>query len=151
MINSYALISALQNFMHERGVVVEHLTADPMVHLMMDWYRLVPLELLKGVSSTEALVYRYGGWSEGCATGFRFSLLRRVTEASAEGEHTEWFAGITLLFDPSGYADVPPLDIASSDWTSLEAFMATIEDSAIYRKLASATPMSVLLESGGLR
>jgi hypothetical protein len=145
------LLSALQNFLHERSVDIEHLTADPMVHLMMDWYRLVPLELLKDVSSTEALVYRYGGWSEGCATGFRFSLLRRVTEAHANGEHTEWFAGITLLFEPSGYADVTPLDIASSDSKALDAFLATIEASPVYRKLASTTPMGVLLESGGLR
>jgi hypothetical protein len=151
VINSYSLLGALQNFLHSRGVDVEHLTADPMVRLMLDWYRVEPLSLLKDASATEALVFRYGGWSEGCATGFRFSLLRRVAQPAADGTPTEWYAGITLMFEPSGRADLPPIDIVSSQSASLDAFLAQIEASPAYRQVAQATPMSVLLESGGVR
>src|SRR4249920_3415852 len=108
MWSSYSLMAALQSFLRERGVEVDRLTADPMVGLMIDWFRLVPLDLLDRSPSADALVYRYGGWSEGCATGFNFSLLRRVTESSASGGDTDWFAGITLMFEPSFYADLAP-------------------------------------------
>ena len=151
MANSYSLLAALQNFLHQRGVEIEGLTADPMVRLMIDWFRLVPLDLLKGPSTAEALVFRYGGWSEGCATGFRFSLLRRITEPGTDGADTDWFAGITLMFEPSRYADLTPFDTASSDWKSLDAFLAAVESSPAYNTLAGVQPMTVLLESGGLR
>jgi hypothetical protein len=96
-------------------------------------------------------VHRSGGWSEGCATGFKFSLLRRVTANGVDGAITDWFAGITLMFEPSRYASLPALDIVSSDWQSLDAFVHAIESSAAFRLLTSAAPMSVMVESGGVR
>lgn len=149
--NSYSLLSALQRFLSERGVEVERLTVDPMVGLIIDWYRLVPIDVLERTASADVLVYRYGGWSEGCATGFNFSLLRRVTERSASGSDTQWFAGITLMFEPSLYARLAPFTTISSDWRSIDAFLHAIESSEAFRVLAAATPMTVLVESGGLR
>jgi hypothetical protein len=99
----------------QRGVEVDGLTADPMVRLMIDWFRLVPIDQLERKASADVLVYRYGGWSEGCATGFNFSLLRRVTENSAGGGDTDWFAGITLMFEPSLYDSLAPFTTVSSD------------------------------------
>jgi hypothetical protein len=151
MVNSYSLLGALQGFLRKRGVDVEHLTVDPMVRLMVDWFRLVPINLVERPLSADALVYRYGGWSEGCATGFRFSLLRRITEGNAGEDDTDWFAGITLLFEPSRYAELAPVYAVSSDWKSIEAFLQVIESSPAFMALASATPMGVLVESGGLR
>jgi|SRR5689334_8673480 len=151
MMNSYSLLSALQNFVHARGVDVEHLTADAMVRLMLDWYRLESLSLLKDAAAEEALVFRSGGWSEGCATAYRFSVLRRLTQRAADDTSVEWFAGITLMFEPSGRAELAASDISSSQSASLEAFLERIEASPAYRQVAQATPMSVLLESGGLR
>ena len=148
--NSYSLLAALQNFLKQRGVEVDHLRAEPMVRLMVDWFRLVPVDRLERRTSADALLYRYGGWSEGCATGFRFSLLRRITETNAEGD-TDWFAGISLVFEPSRYADLPAFDTISSDWKSIDAFLHAIESSSAYQALAQATPVSVLLETGGLR
>jgi hypothetical protein len=149
-LNSYSLLTELQTFLHERDVDADRLTAEPMVALMIDWFRLVPIDRLERAASADALVYRYGGWSEGCATGFRFSVLRRITEHRT-GADTDWYAGITLLFEPSRYADLSPFDTVSSDWKSIDAFLHAIESSAAFKALSAATPMSVLLESGGLR
>lgn len=151
IVNSYLLLGALQSFLHQQRVDVDRLTADPMMRVMVDWFRLVPLDLLERAPVADALVYRYGGWSEGCATGFKLSLLRRITDDNAGGAQTDWFAGITLMFEPSRYADLAPLDLVSSDWQSLDAFMRAIESSQAFRVLAPATPMGVMLESGGLR
>jgi hypothetical protein len=150
MVNSYTLLSALQNFLHQRGVEADRLTVDSMVRLMIDWFRLVPIDMLERTSSADALVYRYGGWSEGCATGFNFSLLRRVTETNANGD-TDWFAGITLMFEPSLYSELAPFNTASSDWQSIEAFLHAVESSPAFNALVAAKPMTVLVESGGLR
>jgi hypothetical protein len=151
MLNSYILLGALQSFLHQRGVEVERLTADQMVPLMIDWFRLVPVDTLGRTATADALVYRYGGWSEGCATGFRLSLLRRVTEPAADGGNTDWFAGITLMFEPSRFAILAPFDAASVDWKSIDAFLHAIESSEAFKLLATVTPMTALLESGGLR
>ena len=151
MLNSYDLIAALQSFLHQRGVEVERLTADPMVRLMIDWFRLVPIDLLERASSADVLVYRYGGWSEGCVTGFNFSLLRRITVSDASGGDTDWLAGITLMFEPSFYANLAPFNTVSSDWKSIDAFLRAIESSPAFAALAAARPMTVLIESGGLR
>jgi hypothetical protein len=151
MVNSYSLLSALQSFLRERNIDVQRLTADSMVTSMIDWFRLVPLDLMKDASSTDVLVHRYGGWSEGCATGFRFSVLRRITERNAKEGDTEWVAGITLIFEPSRYADLAPLIIVSSDWQSIDGFLHAIESSPAYKMLVAEPPMSVALESGGLR
>ena len=99
----------------------------------------------------DALVYRYGGWSEGCATAFKLSLLRRVTGHNAIGADPDRFAGITLMFEPSGHADLMPFTAVSSDWKSIEAFQEAIENSPAFKELAVATPMAVLVESGGVR
>jgi hypothetical protein len=77
-------------------------------------------------------------------------VLRRITQSDAAGD-TDWFAGITLMFEPSRYADLPAFDTVSSDWKSVDAFLHAIESSAAYQALAAVTPMTVLLESGGLR
>jgi hypothetical protein len=151
MLNSYILLGALQSFLHQRDVEVERLTADQMVPLMFDWFRLVPVDTLDRTSTADALVYRYGGWSEGCATGFRLSLLRRVTEPAADNGNTDWYAGITLMFEPSRYAALVPFATASPDWKSIDAFLHAIEGSEAFKLLATATPMTALLESGGLR
>jgi hypothetical protein len=151
MVNSYSLLGALQGFLRGRRVQVEQLTAEPMVGLMIDWFRLVPINLVERPVSADALVYRSGGWSEGCATAFRLSLLRRITEGGADEGDTDWFAGITLLFEPSRCAELVPFQAVSSDWKSIEAFLQVIESSPAFMALASATPMGVLLESGGLR
>lgn len=149
--NSFSLLEALQSFLRERNVDVEHLTAGPMVVVMVDWFRLIPLNLAKDAASSDVLVYRYGGWSEGCATGFLFSVLRRISESNGAKGATDWVAGITLMFEPALYADLTPLKIASSDWQSVDAFVRAIESSAAYKMLGAERPVSVLLETGGLR
>lgn len=151
MVNSYSLLSALQKFVQQRGVTVEALTADPAVVLMLDWYRLEPADKLEQAASADVLVYRYGGWSEGCATGFRLSLLRRITEPGPDNASTDWYAGITLMFEGSKQADLAPFSTTTADHKSIEAFLQAIEGSPAYKQLANATPMGVALESGGLR
>ena len=151
MINSFNLLAALQDFLRERNINAERLTVEPMIRAMLDWFRLERLALVKDASATDVLVYRYGGWSEGCATGFKLSVLRRITEPNATQGDTDWIAGITLMFDPSTYSDLTPFNTVSSDWQSLDAFLHAIESSPAYKRLVAEAPMSVLLESGGLR
>jgi hypothetical protein len=151
MLNSYSLLGTLQSFLQQRKVSVDRLTAEPAVQLMIDWFRFEPVKLIEGSATGDALVYRYGGWSEGCATGYKFSVLRRITQRDADGRETEWFAGITLLFEPSRLADLAAFETVSTDWKSIEAFATAIESSAGYQVLAAAQPMGAMLESGGLR
>jgi hypothetical protein len=103
-----------------------------------------------GEPSDDALIYRYGGWSEGCATAFKLSLLRRVTEQTG-AQTSERFAGITLMFEPSNQAELMPFSADSSDAKSMDAFLQTIETSPAFKQLAGATPMGVLIETGGVR
>ena len=137
--------------MREQGVDAQRLSADGMVRLMIDWYRFSRGDSVPSESSSDALVYRYGGWSEGCATAFKLSLLRRVTGRNAHEGHPDRVAGITLMFEPSSQAELLPFSTASTDWKSLEAFLNAIESSPAFRQLAVATPMAVLVESGGVR
>ena len=148
---SHGLLAELQSFMRQQGVDVSGLSAEAMVGLMIDWFRFAPGDALARGSSADALVYRYGGWSEGCATAFKLSLLRRVTRPDSIGAQPEQFAGITLMFEPSGHAELMPFTTASSDWKSIEAFVDAIESSPAFRQLAAVTPMAVLVESGGVR
>ena len=137
--------------MRQRDVDANSLTADAMIRLMVDWFRFSPIDSIGGSSSADALVYRYGGWSEGCATAFKLSLLRRVTGRNAIDGGTELLAGITLMFEPSGQGELMPFTTASSDWKSIDAFLQAIESSPAFRGLGAATPMAVVIESGGLR
>jgi hypothetical protein len=126
-------------------VDVNELDAESMVVAMSEWFRLVPAS---GGAVSDALVFRYGGWSEGCATGFKLSLLRRVVPRGGEGER---LAGITLLFDPAGLTQLEPASLASTDSPSLEAFLLAVRESRAFKTLAGGTPMSAMTESGALR
>ena len=149
VINSYILLGALQRFLEQRAVTVDDLNAEEAVGLMLDWFRLGPVDAQPGAN--DDLVFRHGGWSEGCATGYKFSLLRRVTESNERRGNTEWFAGITLMFEPSSRAELAPFSTASSDWESLEAFAQAVKRSPGFRAVAAEKPMSAMLESGGVR
>ena len=147
----HPLLAELQSFMRQQGVDAGGLSAEAMVRLMVDWFRFAPGDAVAHGTSADALVYRYGGWSEGCATAFKLSLLRRVTGRDTIGAQPEQLAGITLMFEPSGQAELMPFTTASSDWKSIEAFVDAIESSPAFRQLAAVTPMTVLVESGGVR
>ena len=149
MTTAFTLLDALQRFLQERRVMVETLTVEPAVALMLDWFRLQPVDALIQPGSADVLVYQYGGWSEGCATAYKFSVLRSVTEN--DGSATEWLAGITLMFEPSGAAELARFRTTSAQSASLDAFLETIEASDCYQTLLRQRPMGVLLESGGLR
>lgn len=132
------LLADLESFLRQRKVDVDSLTVDQMVAVMIDWYRFAP--------AADALVYRYGGWSEGCATAFKLSLLRRASESG-----TDRFAGITLMFEPSSRSEIVPFTTASSDWKSIEAFLEVVQGSPAFRQFGTAKPMAVMIERGGLR
>ncbi len=151
VLTSHGLLNQLQGYMRERDVDANDLSADEMVRLMIDWFRLAPIDAIGGAPSADALVFRYGGWSEGCATAFKLSLLRQVTPKNASDGETELLAGITLMFEPSGQAELLPFSTTSSDWKSIDAFLQAVESSPAFRELAGTKPMSVMVESGGLR
>jgi hypothetical protein len=44
-----------------------------------------------------------------------------------------------------------PFTAVSSDAKSVEAFLETVQNSPAFKELAGATPMGVLVESGGVR
>ena len=139
--------AALEAHLRQRHIEVASLSVGQALDVMVNWYRLTPSA--SGAASTprDTLVYRYGGWSEGCATGFKLSFLRRI----ADDGGPEQFAGITLMFEPAGGADLAPFGTALSDWPSLEAFMAAVEGSPAFKRFGGGTPMSVGMERGGLR
>ena len=151
--SSHGLLAELESFIRQQGVDASRLGADTMVRLMIDWFRFAPRDSVAAVSAADAdaLVYRYGGWSEGCATAFKLSLLRRVTGRNTIGADPEQFAGITVMFEPSAQAELMPFTTVSSDWKSIEDFLQAVEKSPAFKQLALATPMAVLVESGGVR
>lgn len=149
MLNSYTLLGALQQFLEQRSIAVDDLTADPAVALMLDWFRQGPVDAQS--AATDALVFRYGGWSEGCATGFKLSLLRRIAEPRTDGGETEWFAGITLMYEPSSRAEIAPFSTLSLDWGSLDEFVGAVRRSPGFKAVAGNKPMGAMLESGGIR
>jgi len=150
-VTSHGLLGELESFMRQQAVDPGRLDADAAVRLMVDWYRFAPVDAAAGARSADTLLYRYGGWSEGCATAFKLSLLRRVSGRNAIDGGTEQLAGITLMFEPSGQGELMPFTTSSTDWKSVDAFLEAIQDSPAFRGLATATPMAVVLESGGLR
>ncbi len=145
-LSSHGLLSQLQAFLHERNVEPESLTPAEMVAVMVDWYRFSRAG--DAAPAADALVFRYGGWSEGCATAFNLSMLRKMKSAGAEGEAV---AGITMMFEPSGQVDLKPFASTTSDWKTVDEFMRVVGSSPAFRLLGEARPMSVQLESGGLR
>ncbi|MEO6022363.1 MAG: hypothetical protein ABIP64_04455 [Burkholderiales bacterium] len=149
MITEFELTASLQTFALQRSVDVEQLNAETMIKFMVDWFRFVPIENIDNATPADTLVYRYGGWSEGCATGFKYSLLRRVNLHDAEKSNmpTELLAGITLMFEPSRYVEITPAEIVLTDQGALSAFILLIENSPGFQLSASRTPMSVALES----
>lgn len=151
VLTSHGLLVQLQGYMRQRDVDANRLSADAMVRLMIDWFRFAPIHAVGGPASTDALVFRYGGWSEGCATAFKLSLLRQVTDKNGSNGDAQLLAGITLMFEPSGQSELMPFTAVSSDWKSIDAFLEVVESTPAFRGLAAATPMSVLVESGGLR
>ncbi len=151
VLTSHGLLNQLQGYMRQRDVYVDDLDADEMVRLMVDWFRFTPIDAVGGAPSADALVFRYGGWSEGCATAFKLSLLRQVTEKNAGAGEAGLLAGITLMFEPSGQAEWVPYSTTSSDWKSIDVFLQTVEDSPALKALGNAKPMAVMIESGGLR
>ncbi|MBX9964133.1 MAG: hypothetical protein K2Y35_13820 [Burkholderiales bacterium] len=138
------LLSELEAFLRQRRVVTEDLTADQMVAVMIDWYRFSSARTA-GDSAGDTLQYRYGAWSEGCATGFKLSLLRRT------GAGADRVAGITLMFEPSSKAEIAAFSTSSTDWPSIERFLEAVQASPAFRQFGSARPMGVMLERGGLR
>ena len=142
------VVASLQTFLNQRSIDIEHLRVEAMVNVMIDWFRMVPIDGVAHSSPTDTMLFRYGGWSEGCVTGFKFGLHRRIAGSNAD---PDWLAGITLMFEPSRYADVAPLNTVSTDWQSLEAFVHAIESSPGFRLSSSLTPMAVMLESQGFR
>lgn len=151
MVNASSLLSDLQRFLHQRGVDVNELSLREAAMIMIDWFRLVPMDPLDASIKSDVLVFHHAGWSEGCATGYKLSVMRRVTETpNAQGE-TDWYAGITVMYEPSRFADVSAFRTESTAWPSLDAFLHAIESSAAYRTAAEQAPMGVIVESGGLR
>jgi len=67
------------------------------------------------------------------------------------GVRTEWFAGMTLMFDPSRYAEMEAFSTSSMDWPSLEEFVRAVQASTAYKVSEAVAPMSVMTESGGFR
>jgi len=150
-LTSHRLLSQLESFLHQRELDTTSLTADSMVGIMIDWVRFSRADAGGGTVPSDSLIYQYGGWSEGCATGFKFSLLRKVSGPATGGDSFAQTAGITLIFEPSANTDLAPFKLVSSELKSMDAFMAAIEGSPAFKKLASTTPMSVVVESGGMR
>lgn len=140
------LLAVLDGYLRQRKVNVDSLSADQMVAVMIDWYRFSAAGPGGGHAADDTLIYRYGGWSEGCATAFKLSVLRRTGEGGPDR-----VAGITLMFEPASRSEIAPFSTASSDWTSIEAFHEAIQGSPAYRQFGSAKPMGVMIERGGLR
>lgn len=142
------VVASLQTFLNKRSVDIEHVRVEQMVSAMIDWFRMIPIEGVAHAAPTDTMLFRYGGWSEGCVTGFKFGLHRRIATGTSD---PDWLVGITLMFEPSRYADVAPLNTVSTDWQSLQAFVNAIESSPGFRLSASLAPMAVMLESQGFR
>ena len=141
--------ASLQSFAQQKGISIEQLKAATMIKLMVDWYRFVALDTLGGSPLGDTLVYRYGSWSDGCVTGFKYSLLRRANLLNnpQDASAGEVVAGITMLFEPSRYSDVTPAETVLTNQNELSGFVAMIEGSPGFQLSADRVPMAVSIES----
>jgi hypothetical protein len=146
--NASMLLADLQSFLERRGVALDALSAEAALLAMADWYRFTRTG---DSGADDVLVFRHAGWSEGCATGFKLSVLRRVTARVPGQPETDWLAGITILHDPARFADLGSFSTDSGQWPGLEAFVRAVQTSAAYRRSMAGTSMGVVLEGGGLR
>ena len=144
--SSHGLLKQLEKFMDQRQAAVGELNAAEAVGLMVDWMRFSPV-----ASAEDSLLYQYGGWSEGCATAFKLSVLRKVVELGADGASVEHLAGITLMYEPSSQSEFTPYKAASSGAKTLEGFVQSIEASPAFVALGTQKPMASMLETGGIR
>jgi hypothetical protein len=151
VLTSHGLLMQLQGYMRDRNIDAGALGAEEMVRLMVDWFRMAPISAADGTPATDSLLFRYGGWSEGCATAFKLSLLRQVIPKNMSEDAADFLAGITLMFEPSGQSEFLPFSTASPDWKSIDAFVQAVESSPAFRALEGAKPMSVMIESGAIR
>lgn len=151
VLTSHGLLSQLERFLQQREIDVGLLTANAVVGVMLDWMRFSPIDAGGEGRTADELVYQYGGWSEGCATGFKLSLLRKVSGPAIGEGNGALTVGITLLFDPGANTRLAPYRLVSSETKSIEDFMAGIERSPAYAKLATETPMSAFIERGAMR
>ena len=146
--NASMLLADLQSFLERRGVALDTLSAEAALLAMADWYRFTRTA---DAGADDVLVFRHAGWSEGCATGFKLSVLRRVTTRVPGQPETDWLAGITILQDPARFADLGSFSTDSAQWPGLEAFIRAVQSSAAYRRSIAGATMGVVLEGGGLR
>ena len=102
--------------MQVRNVDANDLTPDGLVNLMIDWYRFARTD--DTPPGADALVFRYGGWSEGCATAFNLTVVRKVKRLDGEADLV---AGITMMYEPSGAAELKPYSSTTADWKSSTA------------------------------
>ena len=140
------LLPTLERYLRARRVELDALTPDQMVDLMVEWTLSAAGET-GDKAATDTLEFRYGGWSEGCATGFRMGMLRRTGTGTASPDA----AGITLMFEPSSGGDLAPFSTTIADWPTVAAFVDAIRTSPAYRRFSTAKPMSAMVERGGLR
>ena len=140
------LLGKLQAYLDSRQIEPSDLTAEQLVALMLDWYRLARSD--SATPATDTLVFRYGGWSEGCAAAFNFSVLRRVKAPIGDADQV---AGITMMFEPSRGADLKPYASTTAEWKSSDDFRQAVEQSLAFKLLANTRPMAVVLESGAFR
>lgn len=151
MFDSNGLLAELERYLHQRGAVPQSMGVEQALLVMADWFRLHPLPLLAPAPGADALLFRYGAWSEGCATGFNVGVLRQVRQPRLDGGVQEWMAGITVIFEPSRYRDLEAFALRSDERPTLEAFLAAVRAAPGYRATVGASPMTVAVENGALR
>ena len=138
--NQVLLTASLNNFLQQRAVVTARLSSHPMLELMADWYRFTPFDGVSHGPPADTLMFRYGGWSEGCATGFKIGLQRRITPLDAPRVME---AGITMLFGWERYSGVEPFSVGLEQAGSLEAFVKAVEASRGFLISASDAPTDI--------
>jgi hypothetical protein len=149
--DAIGLLGRLQQFLDRRRVDVATLDGEGLVTLMVEWYRQTALDPADATATADVLMHQYGGWSEGCATGFKWGVVRRVELTEPDGSRVERFAGLTLMLEPSRFSGVAPVRFEVADRGALDAFVQRVERTPAYDTVLGERPMGVVLQSGGLR
>ena len=157
MINAFTMLNALQAFLEKRSVDVNTVRADDMVTLMhglliKSFQRLLG-KLAGAVARQNVEQAQWTGQENGinALEQRRVALLPLGQRQDVAVAHVEWLSGITLMFEPAGYAHLKSMSIASSESASIESFMRTVQQSPAYQACVYVTPVAVLVESGGVR
>ena len=141
----------LEKLIKKSGIAMSSLTPAQGVRLMLDFYRDVRADGCELDGDGDMVLFQWGTYDFGEGKSFQFDLTRQFMVA--ESEHDDAMSQLSFTFHFTPSAELAKLKDGNK-WCStldeLEEFESFITDSGAYGVVATAQPMKVTLNYGGV-